>query len=265
MTPAGAAAWHSDTAIRFECMIGNPHVRAVESLFGPIPYRPDLVPPGMRFVFLCFTNRSGSNHLAEALQSDGRLNMAGEFFNADAIEADTRLHGHASFAEYLCRQVQWRQVGGRFVAKVAPAHLELLGRAGVLDAAGGGASYIHINRADRLAQAISHGIAEQTQQWTSATRADPARRPRYARSRIAQIMQQIDEGNALFDRFFAINGIAAARIGYEGLIADPEASLAVVGSAIGVPGLRVVPTAMRLTRQAGMLNQEWRARFDAGQ
>ena len=37
------------------------------------------------FLFLCFTNRCSSNYIAKSIASDGQLNVAGEFFNADTI------------------------------------------------------------------------------------------------------------------------------------------------------------------------------------
>src|SRR5882724_2247499 len=39
----------------------------------------------LKFVFICFTNRCGSNFFAEAMASDGTLNLGFEFLNHDAI------------------------------------------------------------------------------------------------------------------------------------------------------------------------------------
>lgn len=248
--------------ILFPTIPGNPHLRAIEARFGPLPSLPGQVLPGMRFVFICFTNRSGSNHLADALHSDGRLNLAGEFFNADAVADDVRQHGHASFADYVRMQIRWRQRGGRFVAKLAVPHLEVLGRAGILDAAAPAASYIHITRANRLGQAISLHIAEQTGQWTSDM--PPARAPAYDRARIAAILDQIDQDTATLERFFTANAIDPIRVEYAAFVADPATHLTRIGTALGLPDLRLDPAALRYARQSGQLNRDWRARYLAG-
>ena len=249
-------------AMQFPPIADNPHLRAIERQFGTISVAPETLPEPVQFVFICFTNRCGSNHLADAMQSDGRLNMAGELFNADAVLEDTRLHGHASFAEYLRLQVSWRMRGGRFVVKTAIPHLDLLGRAGVLDAVQAAAHFVFLTREDRLAQAISYDIAEQSGQWVAGTPSRGA--PTYSRERLERIMRGIAEQNGLFEEFFALNAIAPVRLTYEAFVADRPRGLAAIGAAIGLPDLRLVPAALRHARQSGPLNAAWRARYRAG-
>ena len=247
----------------FPLIAENPHRRAIERQFGSIAVPPATLPPGARFIFLCFTNRCGSNYLADAMQSDGRLNMAGEFFNADAVLADVKLHGHATFADHVRLQFLWRQRSDRFAVKIAIPHLALLGQAGVLDAVHARAHYILLTREDRLAQAISLSIAEQSGQWT-ADSPPPSRAPEYIRARIERLIAETASANQLFEQFFARNAIAPIRLSYEAFLADRRRGLAQIGAAIGLPDLHLVPGALTVERQATALNAAWRARYLSG-
>ena len=54
-----------------------------------------------RFVFVCFTNRSGSAHLGDILSSTGYFMPAGESFNAVEVLAACQERGLRSFSEYF--------------------------------------------------------------------------------------------------------------------------------------------------------------------
>ena len=152
----------ADAPIVFPQFADNIHLRGLMTQFGSVAVPAAAIPPHTAIVFLCYTNRSGSNYLADALHSTGRFNLADEMLSHDEVFADVRRHGHASFADFLAAHFRWRMVEGRFAVKVATLHLELLGRAGVLDHCRDTARYVFIERADRLGQAISAEIAWQT-------------------------------------------------------------------------------------------------------
>ena len=256
---------HPMPPIAFPCLTDNGHLRAILSRFGSVAIAPGDIPPHAAMVFLCFTNRSGSNFLADALHSSGRLNLAGELLNAEAVLEDTRLHAHPRFADYLAAQMRWRMAGQRFVVKLALGHLEILGRSGLLDQCRETARFVFVERSDRLGQAISYEIARQTGQWTSQTRIERAIGDVvYARQRLTSAMDAFADENREFDRFFGHNGIVPAHVVYEHLVADPPATVRMVGEAIGLPGLTLVPSRMSLQRQAGPLNARWRERYLAG-
>jgi LPS sulfotransferase NodH len=248
--------------ILFPRFADNPHLRGVLAQFGEIAVPRGTIPPHRAIVFLCYTNRCGSNYLAEALHSSGRLNLADEMLNADEIAADVRRHGHARFADYLAAHLRWRMVDGCFAVKVATLHLELLGQAGVLDHCRESARYVFIERSDRLAQAISFEIARQTGQWTTrATVEVPIDRLEFSRERIARLIESFAEDNRLFDTFFGLNGIVPAHVLYEHLVADPAREVRRIGEALGMPDLRFAPEKLTLRRQGGALNARWREMF----
>ncbi len=120
------------------------------------------LPPGIGLGFLCFTNRSGSNHLADLLAASGRLNRAAEIFNAEEIIPLQQRFAFRSLGHLVGSLAQWNAVEGRFLAKLGLTHLPLLDAAGLLGPLLGHARFILIEREDKLAQAISLDIARQT-------------------------------------------------------------------------------------------------------
>ena len=248
--------------ILYPTVPNNEHLRRIEALFGHVAVPAAAIPPHRAIVFLCYTNRSGSNYLADALASTGRLNLAGELLNHQAVVADTARHAHASFADFLAAQLRWRMVDGRVAMKVATMHLELLGRAGVLEHCRETARYVFIERADRLAQAISAEIASQTGQWTTHTTVEvPIERVRFSRERIVKAIGGFSEDNREFDLFFGLNSIVPAHVVYEHLVADPAAQVRAIGATLGLPDLRMDPSRITVQRQAGALNARWRELF----
>lgn len=251
--------------IRFPTCPDNPHLRGLAALFGDIAVPAATIPPHRTLVLLCYTNRSGSNYLAEALHSGGRLNLADELLNADEVAADVRRHGHRSFAAFLASHLRWRAVAGRIALKAAVLHLEVLGRAGVLDHCRATLRYVLITRRDLLGQAISAEIAAQTGQWTSNMTVEAAPdRLTFSRDRIAAYMAAFAADNAAWDAYFADNGITPARVIYEDLVADPARSIAAVRRALGIAGITFDATRVTLRRQAGALNARWRELFLRG-
>jgi LPS sulfotransferase NodH len=237
---------------------GNEHLDALTRNFGVLPAGAACLPDGLEPVFLCYSNRCGSNYVAEAMASSGRINQAGEDFNHDIVTAACARERLASLAAY----VSWRfRAGGRLACKISLAHLQVLGAAGLLDQLAAGARFVLIERGDKIAQAISYDIADQTGQWTSDPAPPGAVAPIYDFDRLSKIILSIGEQHARFDAFFERNGIAPLTLRYEAFVADPHGHVAAIGRHIGVPELRIDPANMRLRRQAGPLNDAWRTRF----
>lgn len=240
------------------------HRAAIAGLFPPEAEAaaPD---PALRFVFLCFTNRCGSNYLAELLASTGAVNRAEEVFNAETIAEHVRaqtLPSLSAYLDFLCRRLA---VGGRFLAKIGLEQLLMLTETGLLDQIGPRAQFLLIERQDRLAQAISLLVAIQTQQWTSQQgrrRSDDELL--YDRGILAAQQELIAQQNFGFYRFFASNGIVPKHIAYEPLLAAPEATVAEIGAWMGLPGLRAEPAALPIARQESPIKAAWRRRYEAG-
>jgi hypothetical protein len=63
----------------------NDHLRDTTQFFGELAYAPANIPEHIKLIFICFTNWSGSNYLAELLASDRYHEIAGEDLHSDEI------------------------------------------------------------------------------------------------------------------------------------------------------------------------------------
>lgn len=244
--------------------VRNMHRTAVVRHFGSLLAGPADLREGATFFFLCYTNRCGSNYLADLLVATRRFTRAGEFFNGEVIVNKAREHGHRNLQDYFSWLVGERATARGLVAcKLAVHHLELLGEAGLLDQAIDRGLFAFMSREDRLAQAISWDIARQTERWTSAMAGTlPDEALVFKPSRLDQCMADIEEQNREFETFFAANGIEPVRVQYERLVRDPQETLDVIGKRLGFRRrLHPEPERLTLSSQSGPLNAEWRERY----
>ena len=195
------------TLVQFPQLPHNEHLQPIAAHFHNLAIAPDEIPRHEALVLICYTNRSGSSYLAHALHSSGRLNLAVEMLNCEQVLADTRLRGHARFADYVAAQMMSRLVAGRFAMKVALPHLEILGASGLLDHCPHTAHFVFIERSDRLGQAISYEIARQTARWSSEIGARPdGRDPTYSRQALIDAIEMFAELTHLIQGF-GVDGV----------------------------------------------------------
>jgi trehalose 2-sulfotransferase len=245
--------------------IGSPHRDALERAFGPIQLSAESLPPEEDFLFLCFTNRCGSNYLAQLLASTGAFNEAGEFFNAATVlehAAALRLNSLPAYFAALPGLVPRRR---RIAAKAGVDQLVMLADAGILGALGVRARYVLLERRDRVGQAVSRVIAGQTGRWTTAHASDvPDSALVYHRGAIEAEIEKIARANAGFYLFFAANGIVPVHTTYEDMLARPQSVVDAVAVAMGLEGIEARPVEIGIERQAGPVNAEWKARYLQG-
>jgi LPS sulfotransferase NodH len=241
---------------------GNDHMQMVEARLGKIVPTPTEVRRNIRYVFLCFTNRCGSNYLANALSSSGHLNRAGEFFNGDAIVDNCLKEKVTSVPEYFNSLTYREGKNGFLVSKLSYTHLEILGKAGILDRIIDLSQYVMIERADKIAQAISYDLALQTGRWTHDMASQKSEAElEFSYIRAIEIIEAVIDQNKRFARFFALNGIMPSVVLYEQLAQDPAHEVRLLGRYLGVPELCYVPENVDVQRQAGRINREWYDRF----
>jgi len=238
----------------------SPHRNALTHAFGPL--RPELgwTPPDLDVLFLCFTNRCGSNYLAHLLATTGAFNEAGEFFNAPTVLKHAASLGLRSLPAYFSALPTLVAHPGRIAAKASVDQLLMLADAGVLDALRDRATYLLLERQDRLGQAISREIAWQNGRWTTAHVSDvPDSALRFDRAAIEAHMAVIACENAAFSLLFSVNGTAAVRITYEALLANPAAAVGAVAATMGLPVLHPRPEKLAIQRQSNEVNAAWRS------
>lgn len=212
-------------------------------------------------VFLCFTNRSGSNYFASHLASTNFLNMANELFNHPPVINYSKEHEIRYFADYCLRIQQKFQKNGFFLIKVGMAQLLYLAKLGLLDTVFKDARYIHIERSDLLAQAISFHIASQTQEWlytqdSQANNEDV----QYDEERLNSIIRGFSNDNRLFNLFFGLNGIQKYHVNYEHFCKNPARISLDVLDWLGVENFPFEQK--RLTKkQTNDMKSKWREQF----
>ena len=240
----------------------NDHLDALQRHFGKLDAGTLDIPDNVSFLLLGFTNRSGSNYLAELIASDGRIANAGENLNFDTILEHSIKNGFKSLHEYFQFLVRHTRFNNVVSIKVAPAHLEVLTVAGILDKIIDRCKFVVIERNDKLGQAISHAIAFQTGKFMS-TMPDAEATPalKFDADELTTIIEDISESYKQFSLFFSRNGIVPAHVMYEHLVADPEAVIKYVGQQVGFENLKIETSKVTLTKQANATNFKWRETY----
>jgi LPS sulfotransferase NodH len=248
--------------VRLPALNANEHLERVETHFGPLKREPAVFPPDLSFVFLCFTNRSGSNFLAELLASGGAYNRAGEILNWDVIREVARRRKLSRFQDVFADTASRQQKSGHFFVKMALAHLEMLVKSGVMDQIRDRTRFVLLERNDKLAQAISYAIAFATRGFTSEIKTvTQPHDVEYSRRDVDRYLTSIGVAYRSFAVFFGRNGIVPLHVTYERLIADPESEAAWLARELGLPDFVIERKNVRLERQSGGANEEWRRRY----
>lgn len=232
--------------------------------------RPYLVPPKKSYwparcrkvVFLCFTNRSGSNYLAELLGSTRQTNVAGEFLNFNTALTHIEKNDLRSFYDYFIYLVDRQCVSGTFACKIAVTQIALIRQAGLLDEILPYSRFVLSERADLLGQAISLEIASRTGKWTSYMQPTGAvAEIDFDRNRLEMIIRNIAYEQQLFRLFFAINGLDHFHVNYEQLTSHTATVMRMLCDWLEIES---VPDCFERTgtqRQSDAFNNAWRSRF----
>jgi len=139
----------------------------------------------------------------------------------------------------------------------------------VLQQAFGPLQFIHLSRADKVAEAVSLTIAHQTGLWhlgangAELERLKPHEDPVYDAQMIMKEYREVTAGDRLWRNWFAAQGIAPCFVSYEALAANPQRELAKVLSFLGLaPGIAetITPGTQKLATD---MSHEWVARFRA--
>jgi trehalose 2-sulfotransferase len=232
--------------------------------------RPYLVPPKKsirpvrcrKIVFLCFTNRSGSNYLAELLGSTRQINVAGEFLNFDTALTHIEKGDLQSFYDYFISLVDTQSVRGSFACKIAITQIALIQQAGLLDEIMPYSRFVLSERADLLGQAISLEIASRTGRWTSYMQPTGAvAETDFDRNRLEMIIRNIAHEQQLFRLFFAINGLDHFHVNYEQLTSHTATMLKMMCDWLEIEAPPGCFERTGTQRQSDALNNAWRNRF----
>lgn len=237
----------------------GPHQKDIEKLFdGAMRWNGEdpIIPYPL--VVLAFTNRSGSNLLAELLRSTGKFSGLGEALIADNVRIRAKNWDLRSFPDYF------REMAARhklpFGVKASWDQLLMLLRCNI-PAMYTGLHVIHIHRYDVVSQGISLHIAWQTGKWTSLTPVHEAITPSYDARAITHQITATQLSEALFPLIFDAFSINAHHVSYEDLTAAPERAVRAAMEAIGYPVPNWKFVQPRLQKQANAMNHDFRSQF----
>jgi LPS sulfotransferase NodH len=138
-----------------------------------------------------------------------------------------------------------------------------------LQAVFGPTLFIHLTREDKLSQAVSRVMAEQTGLWhrhadgTELERLAPPKPPQYDATAIARHLRDLRQMDLDWQAWFKTQGITPLRLSYDTLSNDPQGCVAQILQALGqdpdIASQLCPPTA----KLSNSINRDWIRRFQA--
>ncbi len=242
-----------------------------------------------RSCILCATPRSGSTLLCRMLSETGVAGRPKSYFHrpsmlswatavdvaADREDLETfkrvleavleRGRGRSDVFGLRLMRESYGSLAG-WLEALFPDHPSAAGR---FEAAFGAPLYIYLRREDKVAQAVSRAMAEQTGLWHRAAdgreleRTAPAAEPVYDADLIASHVAALSDLDEAWARWFHAEGIDPLRLSYEELAAAPGAQLRRILMRLGLDPAAadgVVPSVAKL---ADEVSAAWVRRFRA--
>lgn len=199
-------------------------------------------------VFLCFTNRCGSNALAEDIGFLDGCGFFGEMLNFDVVinhSQKKKLDHFHHYLDHIFSDANLRIP----VIKASFEQLVFLYESGYLKNYFLAPKFILLERRDLLEQAISLFIADTTKQWASFQNSS-APPPELDSDAILTIMNSISSENSKFKTFFSLMGQSYLHLIYERYCRD---RMGVIGQVAGLLEIDFLPEpfpAKRLEKQS---------------
>lgn len=220
----------------------------------------------VRTYLVATTQRTGSHHLAHLLAATGAVGVPFEYLNGYRVWLECQERGwpddEANHARIYQEMVERRTGASGWFGLKAHWHtwMEMSARTRVRDLVRP-ERFVYLTRGDRIAQAVSLALAEQTQRWVNSGQ-EEVRPPMYSAGHISDALRRIESECDAWEAFFADRGVAVLRLSYEELLAEPAACVAAVFGHLGVAQpdgpRRSLPA---LSPRADDLVQLWAARY----
>jgi len=216
-----------------------------------------------KVIFVCFTNRSGSNWLCELLSQHDAFNQSSEFFNHPMVLKKSKKYNLNSIEEYFNWLLENKSSkSGVLICKVGWAQLYFLARIGIIKNLKSNVQYIHIERKDKISQAISFYIASKTKKWKSYQKVDTSANDiTYDRSKLIKIITGLVRANMMFKLFFQTYSIKSFKLTYEQLISNTQNQINDLLIFLGVESLSIIQTSQKMQIQRDELNKSLKKKF----
>ncbi len=220
--------------------------------------------PASETLVICFTNRSGSNLLAEGIERYSNAAYGGEYFNHPSVIGFCRKRKINSFSEF-CIRLQNHTLGKSkkriFCTKLGQSQLYFLTKIKALPYLLPNPKFVLIKRRDVLAQAVSFSIANQTLKWNNKQEGN-GEKAVFQQDDIAKRVKAIVTANAYFDEYFALTGEKCFQFYYEDLVEGFNGKMSELISNLGLEQVATPEySAISLKRQGNSINQQYSDRM----
>jgi LPS sulfotransferase NodH len=235
---------------------------------------------------ICATPRSGSTLLCDLLSQTGVAGRPNSFYRQESLGDFVADWGVASGSgieferHFLAAAIKagtsnTGTFGMRVMWPSMPYLLEQLRRlypsqstdTGRIAAAFGTPVYIHLQRKDRVAQAISRAKAEQSGLWhrhadgSERERVKDHQAPQYDGGQLERFIAEAEDNEARWHRWFDASDIRPFELTYEELSAEPTATLAKTLGALGKDPDIAKRVTVQTARLSDASSREWAERF----
>ncbi|MEM8537016.1 MAG: Stf0 family sulfotransferase [Pseudomonadota bacterium] len=237
---------------------------------------------------LCTMPRSGSTLLCDLLEQTGVAGAPDSFFRwqsmadfasqwgiaAQTLECfdqaylDTALkHGNAGTGCFGMR-IMWNNMPP-LCARLGALFPHATGDHDRLRAAFGRLRFLHLSRADKVAEAVSLAIAHQTGLWhrnadgSERERFQPHQDPVFDADLIMREYMEVTAGHNDWNDWFKTQGITPHRVRYEALSANPKEEVASILTFLGLNPAAADKARPKTRKLATALNRDWADRFRA--
>ncbi len=217
----------------------------------------------MKSYFICFTVRSGSSMLCEALTATRLLGTPAEQFYHNSGPHNPAGDPIPDYPGYVRRTLaESATPNGVFGTKIAAGYWHnFRQRLGDNLDLFGDLRYVWLTRRNKARQAVSHWMAIQSGRWHSdRTTTNPE--PEYRFDAIDHLVQEMVIGDALWADYYNENHIQPLVIVYEDFVQDLDGTVRRVLDHMDVPAppdLHVPPP--RLKKIADDLSETWVQRY----
>lgn len=231
---------------------------------------------------VCGTPRTGSTLLCGLLAATGVAGKPESYFRSPDVRSYAETwgvqagpDGPLDYRAYVRAAIAvGSTANGVFGARVMWGTMDdLVGRlraavgqplgpdAEVLEQVLGQTRFVHLQRGDVVAQAVSWARAEQSSYWQDGDEVPPGWRPRFDYDEVDGYVKTITEHNAAWDEWFDASGVVPLRVLYEEMVADIAGATGAVLQFLGLdlPSGHVVTAGTR--KQADEVNDERARRY----
>lgn len=205
---------------------------------------------------MAFTNRSGSNLLADYLRQTDKFTGFREALNWEEVNLSVSKTETASLPDYIKNISRSAPQHTLWGVKASWDQMAMLVRTNIISMFPS-VRVVHTVRADLIGQAISHWIAHQTGKWTSRHSGSNTQ-PTFNNTAIERILSDIQMANCYIDCICRAMGWPRISVVYEHLQADPKLVMSRIAKFSSIDLDDWLPEQPSISRQRDNINDDFR-------